>query len=52
MTDWFKAEISGNKLKVVFEDNDTKEERLLQLIVTVGDTFYTFRFKQFANTQE
>jgi hypothetical protein len=52
MADWFKAEISGNKLKVVFEDNDTKEERLLQLTVTAGDIFYTFRFKQFANTQE
>ena len=47
--DWFKAEISGNKLKVVFKDNDTKEERPLQLIVTAGDIFHTFRFKQFAN---
>jgi len=48
-TDWFKAEIGGNKLKVVFEANDTKEERPLQLTVTAGDTFYTFHFKQFAN---
>ena len=47
--DWFKAEISGNKLKVVFEGNGTKEERPLQLTVTAGDIFYTFRFKQFAN---
>ena len=48
-TDWFKAEISGNKLKVVFEANDTAEERPLQLAVTAGDIFHTFKFKQFAN---
>ena len=48
-TDCFKAEISGNKLKVVFEANDTAEERPLQLTVTAGDIFYTFNFKQFAN---
>ncbi len=47
--DWFKAEISGNKLKVIFENNDTNEERPLQLTVTAGDIFYTFKFKQFAN---
>ena len=47
-TDWFKAEISGNKLKVVFEANDTAEERPLQLTVTAGDIFHTFKFKQFA----
>lgn len=48
-TDWFKAEISGNMLKVVFEANETAEERLLQLTVTAGDIFYTFKFKQSAN---
>ena len=47
-TDWFKAEISGNKLKVVFEANDTAVERPLQLTVTAGDIFETFKFKQFA----
>ena len=47
--DWFKAEISGNKLKVVFEANDTEKERPLQLIVTAGDIFHTFKFKQFVN---
>ena len=47
--DWFKAEISGNKLKVVFEANETAEERPIQLTVTAGDCFYTFKFKQFAN---
>lgn len=46
--DWFKAEISGNKLKVVFETNETAEERPIQLTVTAGDCFYTFKFKQFA----
>ena len=47
--DWFKAEISGNKLKVVFEANETAEERQIELTVTAGDCFYTFKFKQFAN---
>ncbi len=47
--DWFKAEISGHKLKVVFEANQTAEERPIQLTVTAGDCFYTFKFKQFAN---
>mgnify|MGYP002627554199 CR=1 FL=1 len=48
-TDWFKAEISGNTLKVVFEANETSEERPLQLTVTAGDIFYRFKFKQPAN---
>ena len=47
--DWFKAEISGNRLTVVFETNETSEERVLQLIVTAGDIFYTFKFKQLAS---
>ena len=47
--DWFKAEIKGNQLKVVFEANETAQERPLQLTVTAGDIFYTFKFMQFAN---
>jgi len=47
--DWFKAEISGNKLKVVFEKNDSEKERSLRLNVTAGDIFYTFTFKQSAS---
>ncbi|MBO7128930.1 MAG: hypothetical protein J6W05_04070 [Prevotella sp.] len=47
--DWFKGEISGNKLRVVFEANETTEEKALQLTVTAGDIFYTFMFKQVAN---
>lgn len=47
--EWFKVKISGNKLKVVFEANETAEERPLQLTVTAGDIFYTFKFKQGAN---
>lgn len=43
---WFKAEISGNKLRVAFGANETAEERPLQLTVTAGDIFYTFRFLQ------
>ena len=52
LADWFKAEISGNKLTVVFEANETAEERPLQLTVTAGDIFYTFKFKQLANEQQ
>ena len=48
-TDWFNAEINGNILKIVFKENDTEEERPLQLNVTAGNIFYTFKFKQFAN---
>ncbi len=47
-TDWFKAEIDGNVLKVVFEANDTAEQRPLQLTVTAGDIFFEFTFKQLA----
>lgn len=47
-TDWFKAEIDGNVLKVVFEANDTAEQRPLQLTVTAGDVFHGFTFKQLA----
>lgn len=47
--DWFKAEVSGNKLKVAFEGNATKEERPLELTVTAGDIFHTFKFRQYAN---
>lgn len=47
--DWFKAEIKGNQLKVYFETNETEEERPLQLTVTAGDIFYTFKFKQVAD---
>ena len=49
---WFKAEMNGNKLKVVFEVNGTAEERPLQLTVTAGDIFYTFKFVQSANEHE
>ena len=47
--DWFKAEINGNKLKVTFEGNETKEERPLDLTVTAGDIFHSFRFRQYTN---
>ena len=45
-TDWFKAEMNGNRLNVVFEANETDEERPLRLTVTAGDVFYSFNFKQ------
>jgi hypothetical protein len=52
MTDWFKAEIVGHKLNVTFETNKEDDIRPLELTVTAGDIFYTFKFKQFANTQK
>ena len=47
--DWFKAEIKGNLLKVTFEGNETAKERPLELTVTAGDIFHTFKFIQYAN---
>ena len=47
--EWFRAEMSGMHLAVVFEANETAEERLLTLTVTAGDIFHTFRFKQLTN---
>lgn len=44
--DWFKAEASGNRLKVVIDANETAEDRQIELTVTAGDCFYTFKFKQ------
>ena len=46
VTDWFKADMVGNKLQVTFEANTTEKERPLRLLVTAGDIFYTFGFKQ------
>ena len=51
-SDWFKAEINGNTLRVIFKSNETAEERPLQLTVTAGDIFYTFRFKQSSSRVE
>ncbi len=48
LPDWFKAEMNGNKLTVLFEPNNTGEQRYIQLTVTAGDIFYTFKFKQSA----
>ena len=47
--DWFKAEITGNLLKVTFEPNQEAKEKPIKLTVTAGDIFYTFYFKQSAN---
>lgn len=44
--DWFKAQIIGNVLRVSFEPNTTEQERTLELTVSAGDIFYTFKFKQ------
>ena len=46
VTDWFKADMVGNKLQVTFKANTTEKERPLRLAVTAGDIFYTFGFKQ------
>ena len=47
--DWFKAEITGNLLKVTFAPNQATTERPIKLDVTAGDIFYPFTFKQSAN---
>lgn len=47
--EWFKASVSENKLKVVIDANETAEDRQIELIVTAGDCFYTFKFKQSAD---
>lgn len=47
--DWFKAEITGNLLKVTFAPNQEATEKPILLTVTAGDIFYTFYFKQSAN---
>ena len=47
--DWFKAEITGNLLKVTFAPNQATTERPIKLYVTAGDIFYTFYFRQSAN---
>jgi hypothetical protein len=47
--DWFKAEITGNLLKVTFAPNQATTERPIKLNVTAGDIFYSFTFKQSAN---
>ena len=46
--DWFKAEITGNLLKVTFAPNQATTERPIKLYVTAGDIFYPFTFKQSA----
>lgn len=46
VTDWFKVDMVGNKLQVTFKANTTEKERHLRLVVTAGDIFYTFGFKQ------
>jgi hypothetical protein len=48
--DWFRAEVVGNKLTVSFEPNKKPTEQSLSLTVTAGDIFYTFKFKQFAQS--
>lgn len=47
----FRAEILGNKLTVDFKANETSQIRNTAITVTAGDIFYTFRFKQSANSK-
>ena len=47
----FRAEIHGNKLTVDFKANETSQIRNTAITVTAGDIFYTFRFKQSANSK-
>jgi len=45
-SDWFLATMSGNQLRITFEPNNTGEDRPLELCVTGGDIFHTFKFIQ------
>lgn len=45
-SDWFEAKIVGRKLTVTFKENDDEYLRPLELTVTAGDIFYTFKFTQ------
>lgn len=51
-SDNFRAEIHGNTLTIDFKANDGSQVRNTTITVTAGDIFYTFKFKQFANTQK
>ena len=46
----FRAEMEGNKLTIVFKENESAQERSFSITVTAGDIFYTFYFKQAGNT--
>ena len=45
-TDWFDANMSGNKRTVAFEKNNTDTERVVSFVVTAGDIFTTLPIKQ------
>lgn len=45
-SDWFLATMSGDQLRIIFEPNNTGKERPLELSVTGGDIFHTFKFNQ------
>lgn len=47
--DWFAASTNENRLTVTFTEN-TASDRYISITVTAGDIFYTFLFKQKANT--
>lgn len=47
--DWFAASTNENRLTVTFTEN-IASDRYISVTVTAGDIFYSFRFKQKANT--
>lgn len=47
--DWFAASTNENRLTVTFTENAVSD-RYISITVTAGDIFYTFSFKQKANT--
>ena len=47
--DWFTASTNNNRLTVTFTEN-VKTDRYISITVTAGDIFYSFLFKQKANT--
>lgn len=47
--DWFTASTNNNRLTITFTEN-AETDRYISITVTAGDIFYSFRFKQKANT--
>ncbi len=45
-SDWFLVTMSGDQLRISFEPNNTGKDRPLELCVTAGDIFHTFKFNQ------
>ncbi|MCR4603928.1 MAG: hypothetical protein K5683_10435 [Prevotella sp.] len=43
--EWFRVSVEGKRMTVSF-DNNPSSERVVEIITTAGDIFYTFAFRQ------